>query len=90
MLADVIEEFYGNSYLMELQTEYPIAEFIISLGMILVMFLEKTVSFVQALRPVDKKSDNKKQSNTTDDSIKSNFDWFCLFYILITELILGE
>lgn len=73
MLPDIIEEFYVNSHLKELQTKYPIAEFIICLGVILVMFIEKTVSFVQVLKSVDRTSDNKKQSNSKGDSVKSTY-----------------
>ena len=80
MLPGVIEGFYGNSHLKELQMEYPIAELMISLGMIVVMFFEKAASFVHALRSVDKKKDNNKQSNATENSSKGIFYFFCLIF----------
>ena len=89
MLPGVIEGFYGNSHLKELQMEYPIAELMISLGMIVVMFFEKAASFVHALRSVDKKKDNNKQSNATENSSKGIF-YFFLSYILMIGLILKD
>ena len=52
---------------------YPIAELMVSLGMIVVMFFEKAASFVHALGSVDKKKDNK-QSNATENSCEGIFD----------------
>ena len=73
MLPGVIEGFYGNSHLKKLQMGYPIAELMVSLGMIVVMFFEKAASFVHALGSVDKKKDNK-QSNATENSCEGIFD----------------
>ena len=52
---------------------YPIAELMVSLGMIVVMFFEKAASFVHTLGSVDKKKDNK-QSNATENSCEGIFD----------------
>ena len=81
MLPGVIEGFYGNSHLKKLQMEYPIAELMISLGMIVVMLFEKAASFVHALGSVDKKKDNNKRSNATENSCKGIFDFFVLYFV---------